>query len=83
LLHHRAVLLEQAPRLRAGVVGLVERLADALPALVDDPLHRPERETPQHEERDREADERPDHQSDPDLDQRIGGEERREHQTST
>ena len=58
-----AVLLEQPARLVAGVVGLVERLADPVAPLVDHLLDRAERVPPQHEERDREADERPDHQA--------------------
>src|SRR5579862_3229107 len=38
-----AMLLEQVPRLFARVVGLVERLPDALPAVVDRLLDRAER----------------------------------------
>src|SRR5437660_10708429 len=38
----RAVLLEQPPRLVARVVGLLERLPDAVAALVDRLLDRPE-----------------------------------------
>jgi hypothetical protein len=36
LADQRLVLLEQAARLLAGVVGLLDRLADAVAALVDD-----------------------------------------------
>ena len=64
------VLLEQPPGLGACVLGLLDRGADALPALVDRLLDRAERELPQHEEGDREADERPDHQTRNDVDQR-------------
>ena len=42
-------------RLVAGVVGLVDRLADAVTPLVDRLLDRAERVLPKHEERDREA----------------------------
>ena len=64
------VLLEQPARLGARVLGLLDRGADALAALVDRLLDRAERELPQHEEGDREADERPDHQTRDDVDQR-------------
>ena len=43
--------------------------ADPVAPLVDRLLDRPERELPEHEERDREADQRPDHQPGDDLDQ--------------
>ena len=42
LVHQRAMLLEQAAGLVAGPVGLVERVADPLAALVDDALDRAE-----------------------------------------
>ena len=51
----RAVLLEQLPCLVARVVGLLDRLADAVAAVVDGLLDRAERELPEDEERDREA----------------------------
>ena len=56
------VLLEQLARLFAGPVGLVERLPDPLAPLVDRLLDRAERVPLEHEERDQEADDRPDHQ---------------------
>ena len=64
------VLLEQPAGLGARVLRLLDRGADALAALVDRLLDRAERELPQDEERDREADERPDHQTRDDVDQR-------------
>ena len=48
------MLGEQLARLLAGLVGLVERLRDAVAALVDQPLDPSERELAQHEEDDRE-----------------------------
>ncbi len=72
-----AVLLEQAVRLFAGTVGLVDRLPDAVAAIVDDLLDRPEGVTLQHDERDPERDERPDHQAWDDLDEGVGAEQHR------
>ena len=67
------VLLEQAARLLAGAVGLLDRLLDPLAAVVDQLLDRAEGVPLQHQERDHERDERPDHQPRDDLDQRVGG----------
>src|SRR5262249_43552424 len=67
------VLLEQLPRLFAGPVRLGDRLLDALTACVDRLLDRAERVLAQHEVRDPEADDRPDHQPGCDLDERIRG----------
>ena len=64
------VLLEQLPGLGPRVLGLLDGGADALAPLVDRLLDRPEREVPQDEEGDRKADERPDHQTWDDVDQR-------------
>src|SRR5205823_5867766 len=75
-----AVLLQQLTRLSAGLVGLLERLPDPRPPLVDQLLDRAEGIALQHEQRDQEAENRPDHQPRRDLDQRIRGEE---HQTRT
>ncbi len=73
----RAVLLEQAARLLAGVVGLLDRQADALAAVVDQLLDRAEGVALEHPERDREGDQRPDHQARDDLDQGVGGDQHR------
>ena len=67
----RPVLLEQLAGLVAGVVCLLDRLADPVAALVDRLLDRAERVLPQDEERDPERDERPDHQAGDDLDQIV------------
>src|SRR5689334_2965327 len=72
-----AVLLEEPARLLAGVVGLLQRLPDPLAPLVDHLLHGPEREALEHEQRDQEADDRPDHQPRGDLDQGVGCERHR------
>src|SRR5829696_295398 len=76
-----AVLLEQLARLLAGAIGLGERLADPLTALVDHLLDRAEGEPLEDEERHEEADDRPDHQAGDDLDQRVGAQQA--HQTRT
>src|SRR5205085_1880328 len=65
-----AVLLEQLPRVPAGTVCLLARLPDALPPLVDQLLDRAEGIALEDEERDREADQGPDHQPRGDPDQR-------------
>src|SRR4249919_914829 len=70
----RPVLLEQGAGLFARVVGLVHRLANALPALVDRLLDRAERVPPEDEEGDPERDQRPDHEAGDDLYQ-AGGED--------
>jgi len=70
LADQRLVLLEQAPRLGPPALRLLDGLADPRTALVDHVLDRSERELLQHEERDEEADERPDHQSRDDVDER-------------
>ena len=57
-------------------VGLVEGLPDPLAPLVDRVLDRAERVALQHVQRDQEADDRPDHQSGDDLDQRVCCEDR-------
>ena len=64
-------LLTELTGLRARLVGLVERLADAVAALVDQPLDASEGEAPQHAEDDQERDDRPDHQARDDVDQRA------------
>src|SRR6266545_2563786 len=69
----RPVLLEQPARLRARVVRLDERLVDALAALVDHLLDRTERPPLEHEQRDQEGDDRPDHQTRRDLDEGVRG----------
>ena len=70
------VLLEQAARLGARVVGLVDRALDALAARRRSSAWiGPNAYLLQHEERDQEADDRPDHQPRRDLDQWV----RREH----
>ena len=74
-LDQRPVLLEQLPGLGAGVVGLLDRLPDPIPAGVNRLLHRPEDPLPQHEERDAEAEQRPDHEAGDDLDQGVGGDD--------
>src|SRR5436190_2128700 len=79
LADQRAVLLEQPPRLLACVLGLLDRLPDPLAAVVDHLLDRAERVALEDEERDQEADDRPDHQPRRDRDQRVGG----KHQTRT
>src|SRR5829696_1264259 len=71
VVHERAVLLEQPARLVAGAVGLLERLPDPLTPLVDEALDGAEREPLQHEERDPEADQGPDHQTHGDVDEGI------------
>ena len=76
LLHHRAVLLEQPPRFGTRVVGLLDCLPDPLAPGVDRLLDRTEDPFPEHEERDPEADQRPDHEAGDDLDERVGGEDR-------
>jgi len=63
------VLLEQGARLVAGVVGLADRLEDAVAAGVDRLLRRREDPLDEHEQRDPERDDRPDHQARDDLDQ--------------
>ncbi len=79
-----AVLLEQLASLVAGAVGLLDRHADLLAAVVDRLLDRAEGVLPEHEERDREGDQRPDHQAGNDLDQGVRGYEQcAEHQMST
>jgi hypothetical protein len=65
------VLFEELSRLGPCVICLVERLANALPPLVDQVLHRPEGELPEHEECDPEAEQGPDHQTRGDLDERV------------
>ena len=67
-----AMLLQQLAGLVARALRLLERLTDPLAPLVDDLLHRPERVALEHEERDPERDQRPDHQAGDDLDQRVG-----------
>src|SRR6266566_4694001 len=68
------------PRDRANILRLTARLADQLAALLEQLLNRTEGVPLQDEQRDQEADDRPDHQARRDLDQRIGAEE---HQTRT
>ena len=70
-----AVLIQQFPGLVACGVGLVQRAADPLLALVDQLLDRCERVALQNEERNEEADDRPDHQPGRDLDKGIGAEQ--------
>jgi hypothetical protein len=65
----RAVLLEQLACLVARRVRLLDRLADAVTAIVDRLLDRSKRVLAKHEERDRERDQRPDHEAGDDLDQ--------------
>jgi len=77
LVHERAVLLEQRACLLARVVGLVDRLPDLVAARVDHLLDRAERVPLQHEERDQEADDRPDHQPGRDRDEGVGSEQHR------
>src|SRR5581483_11008438 len=72
-----SVLLEQSARLLAGAVGLLDRLPDTLAAVVDRLLDRAERVPAQDEERDRERDQRPDHQAGDDLDQCVRGDDHR------
>jgi hypothetical protein len=74
-----AVLLEQVPRLLAGLVGLLERAANPVAPLVDQLLDRAEGEALEDEEGDQEADDRPDHQSRRDLDQSVGCERHQDH----
>src|SRR5262249_34680306 len=71
LADQRSVLLEQPPRLVARVVRLFDRAADVLAALVEDLLDRPERVALEHEERDQERNDRPDHQTRSDLDEGV------------
>jgi len=66
------VLLEQLAGLVARLVRLVDRGPDPVAALVDGLLDRAERELAEHEERDREADQRPDHEPRDDVDQTPG-----------
>jgi hypothetical protein len=68
------VLLEQPARLVAGVLGLVERLPNPVAALVDRLLDRAEGVPLEHEERDPERDQRPDHQPGDGLDEAVVGE---------
>ena len=75
-----AMLLKQLARFVPGLVRLVQRAPDALAALVDQLLNRTEGVPLQDEERDQEADDRPDHQPGRDLDQRVRAEQ---HQTRT
>ena len=70
-----AVLLEQVACLLAGAVGLLDRLADAVAAVVDHLLDGPERVALEHPQADDERDDRPDHEARDDLDQWV----RREH----
>src|SRR5439155_23297034 len=79
LIHEGAVLLEQIAGLFACVLRLLDRAADLLAPLVEHLLDRAERVPLQHEERDEEADDRPDHQPRRDRDERV----RCEHQTRT
>src|SRR5207253_2336787 len=65
------VLLEQTARLVARLVGLLDGAADAVPPVVDQLLDRTERIALEDPERQREADDRPDHQPRDDLDQRV------------
>ena len=67
LLHELAEL----PGLFARLVGLVERLADPVAALVDHPLDASEGEAPEHPEDDQEREDRPDHQARDDVDERA------------
>jgi hypothetical protein len=76
------VLFQQRACFGAGLVGLVERLADPLAPLVDRLLDAAEREALQHPERDQEADDGPHHQPEANLDQRIRRDEP-VHQTRT
>jgi hypothetical protein len=69
------VLFEQLARLVACVVRLGDRLLDALAPLVDHLLDRAERVALEDDQDHEEADDRPDHQAGPDLDQWV----RREH----
>ena len=57
------VLLEQAQRLGARLLGHVHALLDAVAPLVDDLLQRPEGVLPEDEHGDAERDQRPDHQA--------------------
>ena len=65
------VLLQQVTRLVASVVGFLDRLANPVATRVDRLLDRAERELPEHEERDPERDQRPDHEAGDDLDQVV------------
>ena len=63
LLEEHRALLGQARGQAEEILSEARRVADAVAALVDDPLHRAEREPAQDEERECERDERPDHQA--------------------
>jgi hypothetical protein len=63
------MLLEEPARLPPRAVRLLNRLLDPVTAFVDRALNRPEGEPLEHEERDPERDQRPDHQAGNDLDQ--------------
>ena len=67
------VLLEQVARLGASIVGLLDGFPDAVTPFVDRLLDRAEGEPLEDEERDPEADERPDHQPRDDIDQAARG----------
>ncbi len=82
LADQRPVLLEELARLRARFLRLFERPADPVPPFVDGLLDSLERDPLQHPESDGEADDRPDHQAQADLDQRIRRDEP-VHQTRT
>ena len=61
--------LAELAGLLTGLVGLVERLANTVAPLVDQPLDAPEGQFPEDEEDDRKRDDRPDHQAGNDRDQ--------------
>src|SRR5581483_11827189 len=77
LTDERAVLLEQRTRLFTRAIGLFDRLPDPVAAVVDQLLDRTECVALQDPERDREGDDRPDHQPRDDLDQRVRGDNHR------